>query len=59
MNNAPLLQVIMKTLPGGSGSPVFDGEGKLVAMVKGRYRGTDIVGFLTPLDIMRQFLDER
>jgi serine protease Do len=49
----------MKTLPGGSGSPVFDGEGKLVAMVKGRYRGTDIVGFLTPLDIMRQFLDER
>jgi serine protease Do len=59
MNNAPLLQVVMKTLPGGSGSPVFDREGSLVAMVKGRYRGTDIVGFLTPLEIMRQFLRER
>ena len=59
MNNAPLLQVVMKTLPGGSGSPVLDREGNLVAMVKGRYRGTDIVGFLTPLEIMRQFLRER
>jgi serine protease Do len=59
MNNAPLLQVVMKTLPGGSGSPVFDREGNLVAMVKGRYRGTDIVGFLTPLEVMRQFLSER
>jgi serine protease Do len=59
MNNAPLLQVVMKTLPGGSGSPVFDGDGNLVAMVRGRYRGTDIVGFLTPLEVMRQFLRER
>jgi serine protease Do len=59
MNNAPLLQVVMKTLPGGSGSPVFDRDGNLVAMVKGRYRGTDIVGFLTPLEVMRQFLRER
>jgi serine protease Do len=59
MNSVPLLQVVMKTLPGGSGSPVFDRDGNLVAMVKGRYRGTDIVGFLTPLEIMRQFLRER
>jgi serine protease Do len=59
MNNAPLLQVVMKTLAGASGSPVFDREGNLVAMVKGRYRGTDIVGFLTPLEIMRQFLREK
>jgi serine protease Do len=59
MNSAPLLEVIMKTLPGGSGSPVFDREGKLVAMVKGRYRGTDTVGFLTPLDTMKRFLIER
>jgi serine protease Do len=59
LNNAPLLQVVMKTLPGGSGSPVFDEEGNLVAMVKGRYRGTDIVGFLTPLETMREFLRER
>jgi serine protease Do len=59
INNAPLLQVVMKTLPGGSGSPVFDREGNLVAMVRGRYRGTDMVGFLTPLEIMRRFLCER
>jgi len=34
---------------GSSGSPVFDAQGNLVAIVKGRYRGTESVGFLIPL----------
>jgi serine protease Do len=59
MNNLPLWQVSMQTLPGSSGSPVFDTAGNLVAIVKGRYRGTDSVGFLTPLDTMREFLQQR
>ena len=52
----PLWQVTMETLPGSSGSPVFDTAGRLVAMVRGRYRGTESVGFLTPWDTMKEFL---
>ncbi len=52
----PLWQVDMKILPGSSGSPVFDGEGNLVGVVKGRYRGTEAVGFLIPIETMFEFL---
>ncbi len=52
----PLWQVSLKTLPGSSGSPVFDAEGHLVAIVKGRYRGTESVGFLIPLSTIMEFL---
>lgn len=58
MNDLPLWQAAMKTLPGSSGSPVFDLQGNLVAMVKGRYRGTDSVGFLTPFGTILEFLGE-
>jgi serine protease Do len=51
-----LWQVDMDIYPGSSGSPVFDDQGQLVAMVKGRYRGTATVGFLTPLETMIAFL---
>ncbi len=56
MNTLPLWQATMKTLPGSSGSPVFDLQGNLVALVKGRYRGTDSVAFLTPLATILEFL---
>ena len=56
INDQPLWQVEMDIYPGSSGSPVFDGQGQLVAMVKGRYRGTSTVGFLTPLETMIAFL---
>lgn len=56
INDQPLWQVDMDIYPGSSGSPVFDGQGQLVAMVKGRYRGTATVGFLTPLETMIAFL---
>jgi serine protease Do len=55
-NDLPLLQVRMETLPGSSGSPVFDVEGNLLGVVKGRYRGTDSVGFLIPPETVREFL---
>lgn len=59
VHDVPLIQVSMETPLGSSGSPVFDAEGHLVAMVRGRYRGTDSVGFLTPLDTIREFLLKR
>jgi len=58
MNNLTLWQATMSTLPGSSGSPVFDLQGNIVAIVKGRYRGTNSVGFLTPLETIREFLRE-
>lgn len=56
VNDQALWQVEMDIYPGSSGSPVFDTRGALVAMVKGRFRGTSTVGFLTPLETMIAFL---
>jgi len=58
VNDLPLWQVNMQIFPGSSGSPVFDVQGNLVAIIKGRYRGTDSVGFLIPLETIREFLRE-
>lgn len=58
-DNLPLWQVEMETPPGSSGSPVFDREGKMVAMIKGRYRGTHSTGFLIPLETVVKFLNEK
>jgi serine protease Do len=55
----PLWQVDLDILPGSSGSPVFDIQGNLVGMVKGRYRGTKSVGFLIPIETMTAFMKER
>lgn len=57
-DDLPLWQVDMQIMPGSSGSPVFDATGTFVAMVKGRYRGTDRIGFLIPLETIIAFLDE-
>lgn len=56
VGDQPLWQVGMAIYPGSSGSPVFDDQGHLVAMVKARYRGTTTVGFLTPLETIISFL---
>ncbi len=53
-----LWQVQMKIHPGSSGSPVFDKHGNLVAIIKGRYRGTDSVGFLIPFETLMEFFQE-
>ncbi len=55
-NAMPLWQVGLKVLPGSSGSPVFDSVGNLVGIIKGRFRGTDSVGFLIPLSTVMEFL---
>lgn len=54
----PFWQVAMIIQPGSSGSPVFDGNGALVAIIKGRYRGTGTTGFLIPLETIMDFLNE-
>ena len=57
--NLLLWQVEMETPKGSSGSPVFDREGKMVAMIKGRYRGNPSIGFLIPLETVVKFLNEK
>ncbi len=54
----PLWQVFMEIQPGRSGSPVFDEQGALVAVIKGRYRGTGATGFLIPLETIMDFLND-
>jgi serine protease Do len=51
-------QVNMQILPGSSGSPVFDDQGELVGMIKGRDRKDNAIGFLIPMDRMKRFIDE-
>jgi len=55
VNGLPLWQVSMEIHEGSSGSPVFDTQGTVVAIVKGRYRGTDSIGFLIPLETVMKF----
>lgn len=52
-----LWAVEMETLPGGSGSPVFDAAGNLAGVVKGRIRGTDAAGLLIPVEAVLRFLE--
>lgn len=54
-----LWQVNMKVYPGSSGSPVFDEQGSLLAVVKGRRRGTDSTGFLIPHSTVIAFIKDR
>lgn len=53
-----LWQVQMNIYPGSSGSPVFDSQGNLAAIITGRYRGTVSVGFLIPFETIVEFLIE-
>lgn len=57
VNGQTLLQVkLEQVFFGSSGSPVVDDNGRLVGVVKGRFRGADSRGFLVPLDTVRSFL---
>jgi serine protease Do len=47
----------MEIHPGSSGSPVFDANGRLVGIVKGRYRGTNSIGFVIPLETITSFMN--
>ena len=57
-DNQLLWQINMTIRPGSSGSPVFDPQGKLVAVVKGRYRGAERIGFLIPFASLMAFLSD-
>ncbi len=57
-DDQPLWQVRLRTLPGSSGSPAFDAEGNLIGLIKGRYRGTETVGFLIPVSTIMDFLQK-
>jgi serine protease Do len=59
MNDLPLWQAHMEIYHGSSGSPVFDVNGKIVAMVKGRYRGTTTIAFLIPMETILIFFKEK
>lgn len=52
-------QVNMEIHLGSSGSPVFDVQGNLVAVVKGRHREADSVGFLIPLGTVLEFIEDK
>jgi serine protease Do len=58
-NQMPFWQAAIETHPGSSGSPVFDSQGKLIGIIKGRYRGTNSIGFLIPLDTILSFVRQR
>ncbi len=58
INRIPLWQVHMKIQPGSSGSPVFDSSGAFVAVVKGRHREAQEIGFLIPLEVVVDFLKD-
>jgi serine protease Do len=59
MSGQLLWQVNMRIHPGSSGSPVFDLDGNLVAVVKGRYRGAETVGFLIPFGSLIEFIGDQ
>ncbi len=56
VNGLPLWQINMEILHGSSGSPVFDKNGRLIGVVKGRLRGTDDIGFVIPMDTVMKFI---
>ncbi len=56
VNQFTFWQVNMEIHPGSSGSPVLDVQGNLVGIVKGRYRGTQSIGFLIPIETIITFV---
>jgi serine protease Do len=54
----PFWQVLLEIQPGSSGSPVFDEQGALVAVIKGRFRENDTTGLLIPMETIIDFLND-
>ncbi|WP_339137063.1 MAG: serine protease [Candidatus Electrothrix sp. GW3-4] len=59
LHELPLWQADIAIQPGSSGSPVFDSNGVLIAVVKGRHRLSPGIGFLIPLEVITDFLQEK
>ena len=54
----PLWQVDMKVVPVLVAARVFDKDGRLAGVVRGRFRGTESRGFLIPVGTIQEFLDQ-
>lgn len=59
VDKLPLWQADIEIQPGSSGSPIFAGNGTFVAMIKGRHRVSPSIGFLIPLEVIIDFLNEQ
>ncbi len=57
VDDLPMWQTDIEIQPGSSGSPVFDNHGDFVAIVKGIHRISPGIGFLTPLEVIIDFLN--
>jgi serine protease Do len=53
-----LWQVNMPVHHGSSGSPVFDDNGSLVGIVKGKYRNAENIGFVIPFETLITFIND-
>ncbi len=53
-----LYQCDLPVYPGNSGGPVFDNEGNLIGLVKGRLKDTDDISFIIPSFYLSVFLKE-
>ncbi|MEW6486367.1 MAG: serine protease [Thermodesulfobacteriota bacterium] len=56
MGTAVLWEVDLPTPPGSSGSPLFDGEGRLSGVVRGRLKADETRGFVIPAQTVLRFL---
>jgi serine protease Do len=56
VKDIPFWQARMQIHPGSSGSPVLDQQGNLVAIIKGRHRNTESIGFLIPFETIIRFI---
>ena len=53
-----LYQCDLPVYPGNSGGPVFDSNGELIGLVKGRLKDTDTISFIIPSFYLSVFLKE-
>lgn len=58
VGNILLYQCDLPVYPGNSGGPVFDSEGKLLGLVKGRLKKTDQISFIIPVFYLYVFFEE-
>lgn len=56
MGTAVLWEVDLPTPAGSSGSPIFDGEGRLAGVVRGRLKADETRGFVIPAQTVLRFL---
>ena len=51
------IELDLPVIPGESGAPVFTLDGKVIGMAESRFEEEHAIGFATPTDIIKPFLD--